>query len=297
MKPIMYRLLPVIALLFLGACATVPKGPPPEVARLNNQLAQIKADQRIAPNATTEIRKAQTAINALNNQARQLDEPVFQHRVYIANRLVQTAKAMGLARYQEQRGKKLGRERDQLLVKAKTREANSARQAASVARASASAEHRNAEMAREQAATAQAKLQQMRGKLSDLKTKKTKRGLVVTLGDVLFEVDKANLKSGAARSLDQLAQALRDDPDARVSIEGHTDSTGSRAHNMELSRERADSVKSYLVSHGVEPANITTRGLGPDYPVASNKTAAGRQQNRRVEVIIKNPEDNSTGTL
>lgn len=297
MKSITHRLLPVIALLFLGACATVPKGPPPEVVRLNNQLAQVKADQRIAPNAVDEIRKAQTAVNALSNHATRLDEPTFQHRVYVANRLVQTAEAMGLARYEEQRGKQLGHERDQLLVTTRTREANNARQDASIARASAATERRNADMAREQAASAEAELQQMRSKLSDLKTKQTKRGLVVTLGDVLFEVDRANLKPGATRSLGQLAQALHDDPDARVNIEGHTDSTGSRTHNMELSRERAESVESYLTSHGVNSAHITTRGLGPDYPVATNKTAAGRQQNRRVEVIIKNQEGTSPGTL
>ena len=145
-------------------------------------------------------------------------------------------------------------------------------------------------MAREEAASARAQLEQMRSKLSDLQTRQTKRGLVITLGDVLFEVDKSNLKPGAARSLDQLAQALKDDPDATIQIEGHTDSTGSRAHNMELSRERAESVRYYLQTHGIDSSRMTTRGLGPDYPVASNNTAAGRQQNRRVEVIVKNPE-------
>ncbi|MGA7297772.1 MAG: OmpA family protein [Rhodanobacteraceae bacterium] len=292
MKSITIRLLPVIALFFLAACATTPKGPPPEVERLNNQLTQLRSDQRVAANAPDELDKAQSAVNALAGQARTLDEQHYQQRVYVADRLVQTAEAIGMARYQEQRGKQLGRERDQLLLQVQTRQAEQARQAATVAQASAETERRNAEMAREEAAAARAQLEDMRSKLSDLKTKQTKRGLVITLGDVLFEVDKASLKPGATRSLDQLAEALKDDPGAQIQIEGHTDSTGSRTHNMELSRDRASAVQSYLTANGISASRITTRGLGPDYPVATNKTAAGRQQNRRVEVIVRNRDNN-----
>lgn len=290
MKTMTFRLLPVLTLLLLAACATTPKGPPPEAVRLSDQLSQLRADPRIASNAPDELDKAQAAVNALSVESRKLDEQHYQQRAYIADRLVQTAEAIGLARYQEQRGEQLGRQRDQLLLKLKSQQAEQARQAATTAQAAAEAERRNAEMAREEAASARAQLEQMRSKLSDLQTRQTKRGLVITLGDVLFEVDKSNLKPGAARSLDQLAQALKDDPDATIQIEGHTDSTGSRAHNMELSRERAESVRYYLQTHGIDSSRMTTRGLGPDYPVASNNTAAGRQQNRRVEVIVKNPE-------
>lgn len=291
MKTPSFRLVPAIALLFLAACATTPSGPPPEQVRLDNQLTQLRADQRLAANAPDELDKAQAAVDSLAGASRRLDEKHYQQRVYIADRLVQTAEAIGMARYQEKRGEELGRQRDQLLLQVKSRQAEQARQAATIAQASAEAERRNAEMAREAAASARAQLEDMRSKLSDLKTRQTKRGLVITLGDVLFEVDKANLKPGATRSLGQLAQALKDDPDARVQIEGHTDSTGSRGHNMELSRNRAESVQSYLVTHGIDASRISTRGLGPDYPVASNQTAAGRQQNRRVEVIIKNPDN------
>lgn len=290
MKIMTVRLTSLLALLFLAACATTPKGPPPEQVRLNNQLTQLRSDQRVASNAPDELDKAQAAVNSLAAESRNLDEQHYQQKVYIADRLVQTAEAIGMARYQEKRGDELGRQRDQLLLQVKSRQAEQARQAATAAQATAEAERRNAEMAREEAASAHAKLDAMRSELSDLKTRQTKRGLVITLGDVLFEVDQADLKPGAARTLDQLAQALKDDSAARIQIEGHTDSTGSRAHNMVLSRERAESVKSYLVSHGIDGSRITTRGLGPDYPVATNKTSAGRQQNRRVEVIVKNPE-------
>lgn len=248
----------ILFLFALAGCATMPKGPPPEVARLNNQLAQIRSDQRIAPNAPDEISKAQAAVNALDAQARSLDEKHFQQRVYVADRLVQTAEASGLARFQEQRGKQLGRERDQLLVQAERHRANVAR----------------------------SELDDLRSKLTELQTKETDRGLVITMGDVLFAVNRAEIKPGAMRSLNQLAAALRDDPNARIQIEGHTDSTGGRVLNMELSDRRAESVESYLTSNGVNSDRITARGMGPDYPVASNSTAAGRQQNRRVEIIV-----------
>ncbi len=289
MKSIAIRLTPVLALLFLAACATTPKGPPPEVVRLNNQLTQFQGDQRIAANAADELSKARVAVNALTSEARSLDEAHYQQRVYVADRLVHTAEAIGLARYDEKRGEELGRTRDQLLLQVRTQQAGQARQAATAAEAAAIAERRSAQMAREETVAAQAQLEVMRNKLIDLQTKQTARGLVITLGDVLFAVDKADLRSGATRSLDQLAQALRDDPNATIQIEGHTDSTGSREHNMDLSRRRAESVQYYLVSHGINSTRITSQGLGPDYPVTNNETTSGRQQNRRVEVIVKNP--------
>ena len=142
-------------------------------------------------------------------------------------------------------------------------------------------------IAQQDAAASRAESVQLRADLSQLQAQQTQTGYVVTLGDVLFEVDRAELKPGAARTLDQLATALNDDPRSTISIEGHTDSTGSVQHNESLSLARAESVKSYLVGRGVNPSRVTTQGLGQDYPVASNATEAGRQQNRRVEVVVQ----------
>ena len=286
MKTTMIRLTPILALLLLAACASAPKGPPAEVVRLDSELNRMRADPRIAPNAVDEISKAQAALNVMANEGRRLKEPMFRHGIYIADRLVQTAESVGLARYAEQRGKDLGVERDRLLVDVRSRQAEDARQLANAALATATDERRNAEIARADANAARSELETMRAKLTELQTKQTERGLVVTLGDVLFEVDRAAIKPGATRSLDQLADALHNDPSASITIEGHTDSTGTREYNMDLSTRRMESVRAYLVTHGVDPANITGRGLGPDYPVASNATESGRQQNRRVEVII-----------
>jgi hypothetical protein len=90
------------------------------------------------------------------------------------------------------------------------------------------------------------------------------------------------------RAPDQLAQALHSDERARVAIEGHTDSTGSRDFNIDLSFRRAQSVQTYLISHGISATRISVRGMGPDFPVADNTSQGGRLQNRRVEVIVQN---------
>ena len=138
------------------------------------------------------------------------------------------------------------------------------------------------------ALVAQQQLESMRTSLAELRARETERGLVVTLGDVLFELDRAELKPGATRNLDQLAASLRQNPKASIEVEGHTDATGGSSYNRSLSERRAQAVRDYLVSRGVDASRIQARGVGPDYPVATNATESGRQQNRRVEVIIEN---------
>jgi len=114
---------------------------------------------------------------------------------------------------------------------------------------------------------------------------------VLTLGDVLFDTGRAELKPGAGRTLDQLAQFLSEHPERRVQIDGFTDSVGSDAYNEELSQRRADAVKTALMTRGIDPARIGTEGYGKAYPVASNTDSGGRQLNRRVEVVIGNDND------
>jgi outer membrane protein OmpA-like peptidoglycan-associated protein len=271
----------------LGACATTPPGPPPEVARLQGELDRLHNDPRIAPNAPNELRDADALVSSLAVNGRHLEAHDYQHRIYIADRLVQTAEAEGMARYAEVRAHDLGVERDRLLVDSRTRQLQNAQIAVADAQANAMQARDDANAARADAAASRSETEMLRADLSSLQAQQTQRGFVVTLGDVLFEVDRAELKPGAARTLDQLATALNDDRRSTISIEGHTDSTGNPQHNIELSLHRADAVKAYLVQRGVDPARVTTQGLGQDYPVASNATEAGRQQNRRVEVVVQ----------
>ncbi len=271
----------------LGACATTPPGPPPEVVRLQNELNRLHTDPRVGPNAPNELRDADALVSDLSMNGRKMEPRDYQHRVYIADRLVMTAEAAGRARYAEVHARDLGSERDRLLVDSRTHQLRDAQMAAADAQAAAAQAQQNAAMAQQDVAVSRAESAQLRADLSQLQAKQTQTGYVVTLGDVLFEVDRAELKPGAARTLDQLATALSNDPRSTISIEGHTDSTGSAQHNAALSLARAESVKSYLVGRGVNPSRVTTQGLGQDYPVASNSTEAGRQQNRRVEVVVQ----------
>ena len=114
----------------------------------------------------------------------------------------------------------------------------------------------------------------------------TSRGLVISLSDILFDVNKATLKPGAESNVRRIAAILQQYPDKQISVEGHTDATGSDAYNQKLSEDRAASVRAALVAGGVSPSVITSRGFGKTQPVATNDTPAGRQQNRRVEVVV-----------
>ena len=161
------------------------------------------------------------------------------------------------------------------------REAGERRQEAEQARKEAEAKAREAEQARTE-------MEQLSRELSDLKAKQTERGIVLTMGDVLFESGKATLSSEAVRNVEKLAGFLQQHPARNLLIEGHTDSVGSDEYNLGLSEWRAGAVKDQLVAGGVNQERITTIGYGKRYPVAGNDTTAGRQQNRRVEVVILN---------
>jgi len=126
----------------------------------------------------------------------------------------------------------------------------------------------------------------LESELADLKAKRTERGLVLTLGDVLFDTGGATLKSGAYATLDRLASALKDRSGRSVMIEGHTDDVGSDTANQALSLRRAESVQMALMQRGVSSTQMQVMGRGEMAPVAGNDNAAGRQQNRRVELIF-----------
>jgi outer membrane protein OmpA-like peptidoglycan-associated protein len=174
-------------------------------------------------------------------------------------------------------------------------EAEQARAAAAVEAAQAAQAKLEAEQARfaaqaeaEKAARAKADAEQLMKELSELKAQQTERGIVLTIGDVLFATGKANLSPNANKSVAKLAEFLKKYPTRNVLIEGHTDSVGSDDFNLVLSLQRANSVKARLVADSVDTARITTVGYGEKYPVASNDTKAGKTQNRRVDLIILN---------
>jgi outer membrane protein OmpA-like peptidoglycan-associated protein len=119
-----------------------------------------------------------------------------------------------------------------------------------------------------------------------LETRESARGLIVNISDVLFDFNKYTLKPGAREKMAKVAGILLAYPGLRLQLEGHTDSIGTDEYNMTLSQKRADTVRDYLISQGVQSDNVSAIGLGKTNPVASNDTDAGRQQNRRVEMVV-----------
>ena len=126
----------------------------------------------------------------------------------------------------------------------------------------------------------------LRGQLTTVQSASSKRGIVLTIPDGFFETDKAELRAGARPDLMAIAGYLKGHPERKALIEGHTDSRGSSAHNLELSQRRGTAVEAFLLKNGVDPEHVEVRGLGEKQPVATNRTAAGRQQNRRVEIVM-----------
>ena len=273
------------AFAVLGACATplmAPEGS--ETAR--NKLTQLQSDSQLASRAQIEIQDAEKAVAAAEVPTK--DTERAQHLVLLADHKVDIARARAQSRLYEDQRQALSEESERARLQARTFEADKARLDATSARADASAARLEAEEAREKTQAARLESDELQRQIEELNARETDRGLVVTLGDLLFETGKSDLKGGASNNLNKLAAFLNEYPDRSVLIEGHTDNVGSDETNYSLSQRRANSVQSYLVGQGVRASRLATSGLGEGSPVAGNDTTTGRQQNRRVEIIISN---------
>lgn len=173
-------------------------------------------------------------------------------------------------------------EREQQSARTAQHAQEEAEQAKALAVSSATA----AELAQREAEIASQQAASLRRQLENLQLRQTESGVVVTLGDVLFESGETDLVSEAVTSIEEVVELLQSEPGKLIRIEGHTDSTGSSETNLRLSQQRADAVLTALVQFGVEASRITSVGMGEDFPIASNDTEEGRSQNRRVDVIL-----------
>jgi outer membrane protein OmpA-like peptidoglycan-associated protein len=173
-------------------------------------------------------------------------------------------------------------QREALSAKTAQQAQEEAEQAKALAESSANA----AKLARQEANLAAEQAQSLQRQLENLQLRQTESGVVVTLGDVLFESGQADLKVEAETSLVEVVDLLQSEPEKKIRIEGHTDSVGESAANLKLSELRANSVQAALVALGVDPARIIAVGMGEDFPIASNETDDGRSKNRRVDVIL-----------
>jgi outer membrane protein OmpA-like peptidoglycan-associated protein len=167
-------------------------------------------------------------------------------------------------------------------------DADRAKMDAQSAQAQAEAAQRNAMNAEAQTREAQARAAQLEAQMADLQAKKTERGMIITIGDVLFDTDQARLKADGMNTARKLADVLNQNPNRTVLVEGFTDSTGGSAHNQDLSERRAGSVAAALTGMGIPRERVAMRGYGEAYPVAGNDSASNRQLNRRVEIVLSN---------
>ena len=240
-----------------------------QIARAVAQREQLKA----------ELQQLSEDRNAMLLKASQIEAEM-------ARLEAERARVMSQARAEDAR-----RAREEAL-EAQQREAASARDAeqaieeAQQARALAASSVTEAQLARREADLAVEQADTLRRQLENLQLRQTESGVVVTLGDVLFKSGETQLRDEAMASLVEVVDLLQSEPDKKIRIEGHTDSTGDAETNLEISEKRATSVLDALVSLGVDPARFTMAGMGEDFPIASNETEEGRSQNRRVDVIL-----------
>jgi len=287
------------AALAITSCASGPTSPALSDAR--SRLTELKADQALASRAPAAILEAETAVSAAESNRK--SDATGQHLTVMAGRKVDIAWATARTKLLEDQRVVLSEQRDRARLNARTDEANAARTDADFARNDAAnarsdaADARSAtavavgaaSVARADAAQARSETDDLQRLLAELNARPSDRGMVVALGDVMFESGHANLRSGAAKNLAKLAAYLAANQDRAVYIEGHTDSVGSEASNQALSQHRADSVRSYLIGQGASAGRLSASGKGEGSPIGDNATVAGREQNRRVEVIIANP--------
>ena len=315
----------IAAAILLGGCATPPP-PPGVLDNLRADLAALEENTEVAnlaPQALADARSSvrRAAAEELSKEARaqrvwlarkQLEiaraeafaerarrdiDQLEQQRTQLllqASRLeaqqarqaaesalmnaIATQEEMERARQQASRSEE---ERD-----AAAQREREAREEAEQARRLAEAQSVEIDLAKREAELASAQAQSLQRRLEYMEYRQTDRGVVVTLGDVLFEVGETDLLPSAAQNLDDVIELLESEPDKEIRIEGHTDSTGPAELNLRLSQQRAEAVRDALIERGIDPDRLKAIGMGEDFPIATNETAEGRASNRRVDVIV-----------
>lgn len=283
----MSRLVSIVSLFALSAtglglagCATAP--PPRELLEARTTYARVAS----GPAAQLKPDDLLTAKQQLDRAERSYknngDEPVTKDAGYIAIRKALFAEAAA----NTVAASKAKSAADAATVAQQTADLSKTKGQLAQTQQALDKERTAREDAEKKAAAAMADLQKIAA------VKKDDRGMVITLaGGVLFKTDQSELLPAAMVSLNSVADALaRTSPDSKIVVGGYTDSQGTEGHNQQLSEKRAASVAAYLVSRGIAADRISSKGFGPQNPVADNKSVEGRAQNRRVEIVVDNPK-------
>ena len=256
------------ALLGMVGCKTAPvtSGALDEA---RSAVSAAEADPNVAKYAPTELDRARKLLVNAEGAAKEkgAKDKNTAHYAYLATQMARISQQRAQEQVATARVKAGDTERQKILLAARENEVDEAKT---------------------QVHQAQAESQRLAALLENMQASQTPRGIVLTLDDVLFDTGKAQLKSGAERSIEQIASFLKENPDRRVQVEGFTDSQGADNYNLELSQSRADSVAMAIIRRGVDAQRVRALGYGEGYPVASNDSAGTRQLNRRVEIIVSN---------
>ena len=280
MKPFATSTLTLAAALVLGACQSTPPAPPRHQALVEAgaAVALLRSDPAVARAAPVQVGDAEAALRrAQNAWDAGRDEATTRHLAYLAVQRAEIARNIAGARIADARAEQAGLERERLLAERKA-------QVAHLTQAQA------AEAARAEAAREGARAETLRRQLELIDGRPTARGMAIALPDALFEPGRERLRGAAARVADRIAAVLRQHPERRVLVEGYTDNVGGPELNLELSRRRAEAFRQALLARGVAPARIDVSGHGEAFPLTDNTTAAGRRQNRRVEVLFSDAQ-------
>jgi outer membrane protein OmpA-like peptidoglycan-associated protein len=281
-----------VAALIAG-CSSTPKTTTQlEQARSDYQVAQ--GNPNIATYAPLEMKEASLAMAQANVASNERDsDDKINNLAYLAKQKIALTQEVTTRKMAEAEIANAGKERDQIRLDSRTNEANAAKLRAEKATLAAQLAQSNAAQAQvdtanaqRQTLDAQARNAQLEAQLADLAAKKTARGMVITLGDVLFGTDLSRLTADGMRSAQKLADVLQQNPQRRVMVEGFADSTGAADYNQGLSERRAAAVRTALLDMGVARDRIEVRGYGESFPVAANDSAGNRQLNRRVEIVL-----------
>jgi len=279
MKKIIFTPTLLVIAALLTACNSMPTSTS-MLDQTRNDYQSAQSNPKVASYAPLEMKQASDAMAKANAAAANNDSTEeIDKLAYLAKQKIALTQEVAKQKSAEADVAKSGTERDKMRLDQRTREADQSRTAANIARGDAA-------YAQQQTRDAQARNANLEAQLAELSAKKTERGMVITLGDVLFATDQARLNPEGTRTVQKLAQVLTQNPQRTVLIEGFTDSTGSSAHNQALSERRADSVQLGLLEQGIARNRIAIHGYGEAHPVAGNESTTDRQLNRRVEIVL-----------